>query len=389
MMSTTTAAGGSAAAQTRFVRRTTLGANEYRKNFHQLDREAVAVVTSAEADGVTPLMSKIYLRLANAPDKYWERQGVLRVEAEVRGEKVVKAWAVLCEIAGVSSATASKALAWMHAQGVIGYYSGKNGAGLRIFLNRAVSSIGVRAASGGKKISAFHPASNGAAQVSANEPASKDSYADRETSDTDFNSVAPKNGAVAETHDKPSDKAATDSTHVRAPLAERRVTESQFAGHGGAARFAGAASFDDVVSRLRIELEPALQEAARRAAAREHERTREWLESRGLPKAARVAQREAYTLLRKHGLAGGRGSGAGSEVGRASSERPAPHALSPGEVSELAEACVTLLESRGQPVELTLSGMCAEAGGFLLPEDAARVRAEVNALLPACGGGGN
>src|SRR5881275_210131 len=93
----------------RFIRKTQLGANEYRKNFHQIDREIIAALTSPEADEVTPLMSKIYLRLVNAPDRYWEREGVLRIEAEIREEKLVKAWSVLCDLVGVASATASKA----------------------------------------------------------------------------------------------------------------------------------------------------------------------------------------------------------------------------------------------------------------------------------------
>jgi len=77
-------------------------------------------VTSAEADQVTPLMSKIYLRMVGTPAEYWEREGVLRIEAEVREDRVVKAWAVFCELVGVASATASKAVRWMHDQGVIG-----------------------------------------------------------------------------------------------------------------------------------------------------------------------------------------------------------------------------------------------------------------------------
>ncbi len=87
---------------TRFVRRTRLAPHEYRKNFHQIDREVLAAVTSEEADRVTPLMSKIYLRLVNAPERFWEREGVLRIEAEERGEKFLKAWVVLCDLAGVA-----------------------------------------------------------------------------------------------------------------------------------------------------------------------------------------------------------------------------------------------------------------------------------------------
>src|SRR5918998_1188945 len=168
----------------RFVRKTRLGPNEYRKNFHQIDREILAAVSSEEADRVTPLMSKIYLRIVNAPERFWEREGVLRIEAELRDEKLLKAWAVLCDLVGVASATASKALRWMHEQGIIGYFSGKNGVGLRIFLDRAVSSIGVRAAQSGKKILAFPPASSERVPASANEPAFNDSFAVRETSDS-------------------------------------------------------------------------------------------------------------------------------------------------------------------------------------------------------------
>ena len=102
----------------RFVRKTQLGPNEYRKNFHQIDREVMAVVTSAEADRVTPLMSKIYLRMVNAPEKFWEREGVLRIESEVRDEKLVKAWAVFCDLVGVASATTG-AFLWSVPLGLI------------------------------------------------------------------------------------------------------------------------------------------------------------------------------------------------------------------------------------------------------------------------------
>src|SRR3712207_9352069 len=49
---------------------------------------------------------------------------------------------------GCGNTTAKKALDWMHARGLIGYYAGKNGAGIRIFINRAAASIGRR---GGQK----------------------------------------------------------------------------------------------------------------------------------------------------------------------------------------------------------------------------------------------
>src|SRR2546423_1891416 len=155
----------------RFVRKTQLSANEYHKNFSKLDVEIITAITSTEADKVTPLMSKIYLRLVNAPDRYWEREGVLRFEVQCREGKQVKAWDVLCETLGVASATANKAVTWLHDAGIIGYFAGKNGVGIRIFLNRAAASIGVRAISAGQKNFDFSPASSRAGPASHNEPA--------------------------------------------------------------------------------------------------------------------------------------------------------------------------------------------------------------------------
>jgi Flp pilus assembly protein CpaB len=50
-------------------------------------------------------------------------------------------------------------------------------------------------------------------------------------------------------------------------------------------------------------------------------------------------------------------------------------------MEELAQACVAMLEAQGQAVEVTLSEMSTTAGGFLLPEDAPRVRQKVETLL--------
>src|SRR5207253_7240929 len=106
-------------------------------------------------------------------------------------------------------------------------------------------------------------------------------------------------------------------------------------------------SLDDVVARLKAELEPAMHTAVRQAASREHERTREWLENRGLPKAARVAQHEAYNVLRKYGVISesGRSSGAHGDVGRSDYTPPEPHRLSPDEITDMAGVCVAMLET--------------------------------------------
>jgi hypothetical protein len=358
----------------RFIRKTQLAPNEYRKNFQQIDREILSAVTSADADAVTPLMSKIYLRLVNAPVKYWEREGVLRIEAEVREEKLVKAWSVLCELVSVASATASKALRWMHEQGIIGYFSGKNGVGLRIFFNRAASSIGLRKSPVGEKILAFSAGSSPERPASPNEAAFNDSYAVRENLEKDLNPGTPKNGADNNQSVKRGPVLApnTPLTHTSGVPASPGLPQSP-----------KVIAIEDMITRLKAELEPAMHMAARQAAAREHERTREWLEHRGLPKAARVAQREAYDVLRKYGLVSNasRSSCAQAEVVRSSCAPPAPQSISDAEVVDLAQACVAMLETQGKAIEATLSEMNAESGGFLLAEDAVRVREKANSLI--------
>ena len=360
-----------ATAPPRFLRRTQLGANEYRKNFRQIDGDVIVAITSAEADRVTPLMSKIYLRLVHAPAAYWERDGVLRFEGELREDGHVTAWDGLCEALGVASATARKALVWMHEQGIVGYFAGKNGVGIRIFLNRATSSIGSRAS---QKILAFPPASSREARTSSGEVAFKDNFVDLEVSDTEVNPRAPKNGA------EQSEVVETARCPQLATTQRSRQGVQTGEGESSQTPMRVEVPVEEIVTRLSRELGPSLESAARRAAAQEHERTREWLESRGLPKAARVAQREAYNVLRKYGVIKDSGQSSHADVGRG---HPAPgrELLSDGEVEELAQACVAMLEVKGQSIELTLSEMSAETGGFLLAADAPRVRAKAEALL--------
>ena len=353
----------------RFVRRTRLGANEYRRNFHQIDHDVLAAVTSAEADRVTPLMSKIYLRLVSAPPEFWEREGVLYFSAGEKDGRPMKASKVLYGLLGVASATAHKALGWMHEQGIIGYFAGKNGAGIRIFLNRAAGSIGVRTAAAGKKILPFARGSNREGAGSSAEPAFNDSYAVSEVLEIDLNPRAPKNGAEKTKLVKtPSDSHQTPS--------RLNVPETNVADVGETPAAVGLViPVEEIVARLKGQLEDSLQFAARQAAAREHERTREWLESRGLPKAARVAQRETFNVLRRHGLVGvdhGRIGAGVVGLNNRVSEQARP--LSPEEIRELAESCVAMLEVHGQAIDVTLAELSAEAGGVLLTEDAPKVR---------------
>jgi hypothetical protein len=369
----------------RFIRKTQLAQGEYRKNFHQIDDEIIKSITSPEADQVTPLMSKVYLRLVRAPTKFWEREGVLRFEAECREGKQVKAWTVLCELMGVASATANKALSWMHEQGIIGYFSGKNGVGIRIFLNRAASSIGTKATSGGRKILDFSPASSGERAASQNEPAFKDSFAVLEVSDTDINPHAPKNGADTKTVDKkvlePIPPPDTKSRTCIEP--EGRELEAT-------KQHSGSVSVNEIVERLKNELEPCVKAAAMQAATqtaeREMARTREWFETKALPKAVRVAQHETYDLLRKHGSVDERKQRARAdlEVGRAAADSytpPVAHKPTLEEIRETAETCMAFLETQGKSIGETLFDLSTQGGGWLLPEDAPRVREAVLVLL--------
>jgi DNA-binding transcriptional regulator YhcF (GntR family) len=360
----------------RFVRRTQLAPHEYRKNFRQLDEEIIAAITSPEADRVTPLMSKIYLRLVNAPARLYEREGVLRFEGEVRDGQHVKAWSGLCELLGVASATANKALAWLHEQGIVGYYAGKNGVGIRIFLNRAVSSIGVRANSAGKKILPFAPASKLDAPASFCETAFNDSFAVLENLETDFDPSAPENGAGASQAEAASPK-----------IVRRESMPAQsLAAQGAPKPLVGDAisskTFDELANVLRQELEPAVTNAAVRAAQREHERTREWLEQRGLPKAARVAQREAYNLLRQHGMVKATSRrNYEVETSNPTTPQPATQPLRAEELEELASMCLAMHEIHGQACQVTLAALSSDAAGSLSAEDAAKVLDMAEALI--------
>lgn len=368
----------------RFVRKTQLAADEYRKNFHQIDREIISAIASPEADRVTPLMSKIYLRLVNAPERFWEREGVLRIEAEVREGRLVKAWSVLCDLVGVAGATASKAMTWMHEQGIIGYFSGKNGVGMRIFLNRASSSIGVRNSSGGKKILAFHAASHDVAPASANEAASNDSFAVKEISDQDLNPRPPKNGARMKSSNESLSELTPDFNRQSPRPKQSACRETEAAPVRPA-----AISTAEIVARLKLELEPGLRSAATRAAAQiatsEIARTRVWFETKALPKAVRVAQHETYDLMRKHGGIDERARRARADlaVGRSAVEStpPAARPLTREEIQETAETCVALFEAQGRPIEVTLAEIVSAGGGWLLLEDAPRVREAAEQLL--------
>lgn len=376
------------ATQSRFVRRTTLREDEYRTNFRQIDRDAIELLKSAEARRVTHLMAALYLTLVDAPPEYWEREGVLRLTGEDGEGGPSTAWRQLVGLLGCGNTTAKKALDWMHAQGIVGYYAGKNGAGIRIFINRAVASIGRRA---GQKNLRLVRAPVQESRTPATGAPFNDSYAVSEVLETDINPHAPKNGAETE----PVGKTSSAPTRSQA-LVARTPHASKEREHAASLPTAYAVPVEEIIERLRSKLEPCVREVAARAAAqsaaREMERTRQWFETKALPKAVRVAQHEAYDLLRKHkGVESHRGRGsAGLEVGRGTSDYTAVAArpLTPEEIRETTEMCVALLETQGKSIEVTLSEISSEGGGWLLPEDAPRVREAARELALSWDKGG-
>jgi hypothetical protein len=368
-----------AAPSPKFLRKTTLLGTEANTNFKMLDDDIAEAVTSAEADEVTPLMSKVYTRLLLTPAGMREGVRVLRFAGEEREGKWVTAWEQLRGHLRVSSETARKALRWLHGQGIIGYYSGKNGVGIRIFLNRAASSVTSKREVRTEKILPFPRTSDGRPRTSPDDMPFKDSFAVSETLDVDLKPLAPKNGA------DDTNTFAERQTHPAHDTSTLKPSDRVFASR--VQRYSEMPS-EHLVQRLRSEIEPLLQQIARRAAADEHERTRTWLERSGLPKAARVAQRETYDVLRRNGVIRDDSCRATVGVGAGTYTQPEPRRLSESEVGEFAEACVALFEAKGQPVEVTLAGMGVAAGGMLLPEDTPRVVSKVEALLGAHPGEG-
>ena len=361
--------------QSRFVRRTTLQEDEYRKNFRQIDRDVIEVLKSAEAKRVTPLIGTLYLTLIDAPSEYWEREGVLRFIGEVREGKPYTAWQQLMALLDCGNSTAKKALDWMHEQGIIGYFAGKNGVGIRIFINRAASSIGRREQQ--KNLHLVRTPTSEPRTPTIGTPFKVCSL-DVQDSDEEFR--APKSGAEF----TKEVNASSNSTPNPASNQQGSETRKGREAKSLATNIPGVVSIDEIVSRLRGELEPCVRTAAVQAAAREHERTREWLDEQGIPKATRVAQHEAYKVLKNHGLINDAAARrrAEMEVGLShGSYMPKVHLLSADEVTEAAGMCVALLETQGKPIDTMLAELSAESGGWVLAEDAPKVRAAAEALL--------
>lgn len=374
-----------ATSEIRFVRRTTLTAGETRYNFRQLDQDAIHAVTSKEARRVTNLMGHVYLCLINAPFKFRQSEGEIYFTGEVKDGKQITAWEQLTELLEVADGTALKSLKWMHEQGVIGYYARKNGVGIRIFINRAASSI--------KKVQPIEqknlPPTRVAyseSHVSPNAMPFKEET--REIVDKKIDSDAPKPGANANRiGDKNSVPRISVVTDPAPPPAAMHLADPSGVSSPTVISFVPPS----VVAQLRAALEPQLltmaTQAAAREAAREGERTRQWLDKHGLPKAARVAQREAYNVFKHQTgkMLDSERARAELQVGQSFVTYPPPEIKSctTHEINEIAEMCVTMLEVQGKPIDKTLSEICSLSGGWVLPEDIPKVREAGHVLIAA------
>ncbi|MCI0339212.1 MAG: hypothetical protein L0226_16700 [Acidobacteria bacterium] len=268
----------------RFVRRTVLNDNEYRVNFKQIDNDVIAALVSPEARKVTPLMPAIYLGLLATSAPCWERDGVLHFVGEDREGGRLTAWEQMREIAGVANSTLSKAMEWMHKTGVIGYDARANGVGIRIFFNRASSSIRPKMQ---QKNLRLVPTPSGNVPTPSNGTRFKehDSEINRE------NNMDPRASAREENHlcKEPSASPSKITSTTSIPNIQEHQT---------CLDIPNTKLISLLAKQITIELRPEIAAVVKR----ETDGTREWFLKYGVPKATRVAQHETYDLLRAHGI---------------------------------------------------------------------------------------
>ena len=365
--------------QPRFVRRTMLHPDEYRKNFKQTDIDVLAAVASDEACAVTPSMNKIYTRLMLAPSALWERDGVLHLSGcDTETGEHLTAWKQLIHLTGVGNTTAKKALDWMHEQGIIGYSAIKNGVGIRIFFNRAASSIG-------KTNLRLVPAPTGSARVPTVGTPFKDSKAVLDVLDNveivTAQSAAPEPSPTradcveAADASKPTATKAADNSEPAAAAnlptakptpaetrpAETRANAPTLAGHQTPAsdgsisnnellaKIAGVVA-DVVDARLNANNDY-LMERFIGLLRTDKQQTRDWLEDKIYPQMARVAAKTACDVWR---------SGGSPRTSQVSAGTPTvilapPSEQTAADVSEDAASCLAMLETQGKPIEQTLA----------------------------------
>jgi hypothetical protein len=292
-----------------FERRTSLNPHrEYRCDFTQIDNDTLDLLASDEACDVTPSMLKIYVRLYRALRQFQEREGVLWIRSadDETGNKM-NAWERLISIVGVANSTAKKALDWMTKKGVIHYEGYKNGYGIRVFFNRAKNSIGIRAEN---KVTQKILPQPSIPSVDARIPTDGTPF-NRSTLDKDLEVInRPPNGGgllaqVEYLSAIPNAPSPLSKSLSSVPTQE--VISPQFK----AAQFEPTTTFLDanavattisslVHQTVQQQTERSISHAVTRIRAEVVSDTQHWLDSRGIPKAVRVAMRETFNYQQKH-----------------------------------------------------------------------------------------
>jgi hypothetical protein len=366
----------------RVVRRVFLYPHEKRTNFTPVDNDILRAVSSDEAARVTDKMSKIYLRLLQIrrDSPFCQSDGVVCFPGEEKAGQWVTAFDQMVAYLGVAPATARKALEWLKQKGIIGYVCPK-GYPVRIWLNRAASSIAPREGAEGRHLRAVPspdtPAPGASAldtnadapffyDESASVPAFKESHGHEES----FSSVNPR-ALVSAAESAPPGKPA-------APTAQAAPRPNNPAGSGiSGERADGSGALTEVkrLSTLMAEIErkvsgilPACASAVRAEVDDQLEfqfrKIRQFLHDKAVPQAARTGQQEAYKILRRFGAVAAE-SRTKSAVYTGASDTPAAaqpaahHAhqtrLTREAALELAESIWRENERTGGAIEQTLS----------------------------------
>jgi len=87
----------------------------------EVRQDIIELISSKEADQVTPLMTKIYYRLLIAPSEWRKSNEALRVRGSTREAIATTAMTELVNWLRVSTEEAQKALQWLHDKQVITY----------------------------------------------------------------------------------------------------------------------------------------------------------------------------------------------------------------------------------------------------------------------------
>lgn len=323
-----------------FIRKTSLAPTEYQTNFTITDNEILDAITSHEALQITKLMPSIYLRLRRAPTDFWEREGVLRFVGSMEEKTLSTAWDQMRKITGVANSTLSKALSWLHKKGIIGYAAHKNGFGIRIFFNRATSSIRARDPQKNLRIvptpSSNHPTPSSGAPFNEEIP--------KRDLDNLHDSAPTREEQIGARDEAQEPSTVTNSPISRpglqlVPIPTKRPEET-------------IPFLNQVIKELKCEVSNIVK--------REIRATQDWFYDKAIPKAIRVAQRETFNLLRNMGVQQSKQS---SDVGKnvADEEQGNPNEALTQTLVELGATMKTLATvSKNRPMQSVLQGVSLE-----------------------------